>query len=91
VNTSNKELLSEVERLQRMQRGKSLNESFDSEAFNETDALQQRLLILEEERSVLDMSVRQLMSEKDEVGKEVNLLTQKVITLTEELADSKSE
>jgi hypothetical protein len=37
------------------------------------------------------MSVRQLMSEKDEVGKEVNLLTQKVITLTEELADSKSE
>jgi hypothetical protein len=49
------------------------------------------LLILEDERSVLDMSVRQLMSEKDEVGKEVNLLTQKVITLTEELADSKSE
>jgi hypothetical protein len=31
------------------------------------------------------------MAEKEEVGKEVNLLTQKVITLTEELADSKSE
>ena len=40
---------------------------------------------------MLDASVHQLMSEKEEVGKEVTLLTQKVITLTEELADSKSE
>lgn len=74
-----------------MQRGKSLNESFDSEAFDETDVLQQRLLILEEERSVLNGRVNQMMTEKHEVGKEVNLLTQKVISLTEELADSKSE
>ena len=49
------------------------------------------MLILEDERSELDASVHQLMSEKDEVGKEVNLLTQKVIALTKELADSKSE
>lgn len=48
-------------------------------------------MILEDERSSLNTSVHQLMSEKREVGKEVNLLTQKVITLTEELADSKSE
>ena len=37
--------MSEIDRLQKMQRGKSLNESFDSEAFNETDALEQRVLI----------------------------------------------
>ncbi|XP_028415202.1 bicaudal D-related protein homolog [Dendronephthya gigantea] len=91
VNTSNKELLQEINRLQGMQRGRSLNESFDSEGFNEADALQQRLLILEDERSSLNASVHQLVSEKNEAGKEVNLLTQKVITLTEELADSKSE
>jgi predicted nucleic acid-binding Zn-ribbon protein len=48
-------------------------------------------LILEDERDVLNSSVHHLMAEKEEVGKEVNLLTQKVITLTEELADSKSE
>lgn len=45
VNTSNKELLEEIHRLQGMQRGRSLNESFDSEGFNEADALQQRVRI----------------------------------------------
>lgn len=39
----------------------------------------------------MDKSISELVADKDEFAKEVDRLTQKVISLTEELADSKSE
>lgn len=47
--------------------------------------------VLEDQKEKLNLSLNQMLAEKNDMDVEVNVLTKKIISLTKELADCKSE
>ncbi|XP_046840580.1 bicaudal D-related protein homolog [Xenia sp. Carnegie-2017] len=91
TKSSNENLLKEIKTLKSLQQGGNLNESLDSGTFSQADILQQKLSVLEDQKEKLNLSLNQMLAEKNDMDVEVNVLTKKIISLTKELADCKCE